>query len=185
MLRSIGISLSMVLAIAVGAVHAVAAQKGKQRTAAAGSAQPTLLGQYADWGAYAATPNGHKVCFALGKPKSMKTNPPNRRRDPAYLFVSTRPAENVHNEVSVIMGYPLKVNSDATAEVGSVKFAMYTQNDGAWIKNVAEEARLVEAMRKADDMTVRGISTHNTKTTDVYSLKGLSQAVDRATAECK
>ena len=25
---------------------------------------------------------------------------------------------------------------------------LYTQNDGAWIKNVAEEARMVDAMRK-------------------------------------
>ena len=28
---------------------------------AAGSAEPTLLGQYGTWGAYAATPNGKKV----------------------------------------------------------------------------------------------------------------------------
>ncbi|HZC79071.1 MAG TPA: hypothetical protein VE258_15065, partial [Ktedonobacterales bacterium] len=30
-----------------------------------GDAQPTLLGQYADWGAYTASPGGNKVCFAL------------------------------------------------------------------------------------------------------------------------
>ena len=185
MLRSIGISLSIVVAIAVGASPALSAQKGRQKTAAVGSAQPTLLGQYADWGAYTASPEGKKVCFALAKPTSMKTNPPNRRRDPAYLFISTRPAEKVRNEVSVIMGYPLKVNSDATAEIGSSKFAMYTQNDGAWIKNVAQEARLVEAMRKGSDMTVLGVSTHGTRTTDVYSLKGVTQALDRVAKECK
>ncbi|MGH6769613.1 MAG: invasion associated locus B family protein [Xanthobacteraceae bacterium] len=183
MLRSIGISLSIVLAAAIGANPAVSAPK--QKTAAVGSAQPTLLGQYGEWGAYTATPGGKKVCFALGKPKTMKTDPPGRKRDPAYLFISTRPSENVRNEVSVIMGYPLRVSSDASAEVGSTKFAMYTQNDGAWIKNVAEEARLVDAMRKSADMTVRGVSTRGTKTADEYSLKGLSQALDRVTAECK
>jgi hypothetical protein len=166
MLRSIGILLSIVIAAAaIGAKPAVSASK--QKTAAVGSAQPTLLGQYGEWGAYTANPGGKKVCFALAKPKSMKTDPPGRKRDPAYLFISTRPSENVRNEVSVIMGYPLRANSDASAEVGSTKFAMYTQNDGAWIKNVAEEARLVDAMRKG------------------YSLKGLSQALDRVTAECK
>ena len=51
---------------------------------------------------------------------------------------------------------------------------MYTQNDGAWIKNVAEEARMVDAMRKGSDLTVKGISGRGTESTDQYSLKGLS-----------
>src|SRR6516164_7921962 len=100
--------------------------------AAAGDAQPTLLGQYGDWGAYTASPGGNKVCFALAKPKTTKTEPEGRKRDPSYVFVSTRPTEKVKNEVSVIIGYPFKTNSDATAEIGTAKFAMYTKDDGAW-----------------------------------------------------
>src|SRR4051794_35607153 len=65
----------------------------KPAAAVAGGAEPTLIGQYGTWGAYTATPNGKKVCFALAKPASSKANPPNRPRDPAYAFVSTRPAE--------------------------------------------------------------------------------------------
>jgi hypothetical protein len=151
----------------------------------ADEAQPTLLGQYADWGAYTATPGGNKICFALAKPKSSKTEPPGRKRDPAYIFVSTRPAEKVKNELSVAIGYPFKSSSDATAEIGAATFAMYTQNDGAWIKNVAEETRLVDAMRKAADLTVKGTSRSGTQSTDQYSLKGLAQALDRIEQECK
>jgi Invasion associated locus B (IalB) protein len=154
-------------------------------SAPSGDAQPTLLGQYGDWGAYSATPNGRKVCFSIAKPKSSLTNPAGRKRDQAYVFVSTRPAENVRNEVSVIIGYPFKPSTDATAEIGTDKFAMYTLNDGAWIKNVAEEARMVDAMRKGSDLTVKGVSGHGTESTDTYSLKGLSQAVDKASQECK
>src|SRR6185312_12413234 len=50
-----------------------AAQPAKPATTAAaptGTAQPALLGQYGDWGAYAASPGGGKVCFALAKPKT-------------------------------------------------------------------------------------------------------------------
>jgi hypothetical protein len=151
----------------------------------AGDAQPTLLGQYGDWGAYTASPGGKKVCFALGKPKTTKTDPAGRKRDPAYVFISTRPAEKVKNEVSIIIGYPFKADSDATAEIGSAKFAMYTQNDGAWIKNVAEETRMVDAMRKGADLTVKGTSGRGTQSTDEYSLKGLSQALDKVEQECK
>ena len=153
--------------------------------AAAGAAQPALLGQYGDWGAYAAAPGGSKVCFALAKPKTTKIEPAGRKRDPSYIFVSTRPADNVKNEVSVIIGYPFKTSSDATAEIGAVKFAMYTQNDGAWIKNVAEEARMVDAMRKGADLTVKGTSGRGTASTDQYSLKGLAQALEKIEQECK
>lgn len=153
--------------------------------AAAPTAGATLLGQYGDWGAYTASPGGKKVCFALAKPASSATIPPNRPRDPAWLFISTRPAEKVKEEVSVIIGYPFKPNSDASVEVGGTAFAMYTQNDGAWIKNAAEEARLIEAMRKGSDVTVKGESGRGTKTSDTFSLKGISQALDRTAQECR
>src|SRR5262249_26554881 len=100
---------------------------------APGGGQPSLLGTFGDWGAYTANSGGKKVCFALAKPASSQTNPANRPRDAAYLFISTRPAENVHNEVSIIIGYSFKPSTDATVEIGSAKFSMYTQNDGAWI----------------------------------------------------
>src|SRR5450759_4139319 len=81
--------------------------------------QAVLLGQFGDWGAYKATPGGKKVCFALSKPTSATTEPPGRPRDPSYAFVSTRPAEKVKNEVSVIVGYTQKPNHDAAATIGS------------------------------------------------------------------
>jgi hypothetical protein len=157
----------------------------KPEAAAAVGAEPTLIGQFGPWGAYTATPNGKKVCFALAKPSSSKTNPPNRPRDPAYAFVSTRPAEKVVNEVSIMIGYAVKPGSESTLEVGGASYAMYTQGDGLWIKNAAEEERMVDAMRKAADVTVKGVSAKGTETTDVFSLKGLAQALDRLAQDCK
>ena len=154
-------------------------------TAVAGGAEPTLIGQFGTWGAYSATPNGKKVCFALAKPSSSKTNPPNRPRDPAYAFVSTRPAEKVNNEVSVMIGYALKPGSESSVEVGGAAFAMYTQGDGLWIKNAAEEERMVEAMRKSAELVVKGVSAKGTETTDTFSLKGLAQALDKIAQDCR
>jgi len=168
-----------------------AAPKGAKDTAkpeaaaAAGGAEPTLIGQFGTWGAYTAMPNGRKVCFALAKPASSKTNPPNRPRDPAYVFVSTRPAEKVINEVSIMIGYMLKPGSESSLEVGGSSYAMYTQGDGLWIKNAAEEERMVDAMRKSADVTVKGVSAKGTETTDIFSLKGLSQALDKLGQDCR
>jgi hypothetical protein len=161
------------------------AAKPEPAAAVAGSAEPTLIGQFGTWGAYTATPNGKKVCFALAKPSSSKTIPPNRPRDPAYAFVSTRPAEKVTNEVSVMIGYALKPGSESTLEVGGASFAMYTQGDGLWIKNAAEEERMVEAMRKSAEAVVKGISAKGTETMDTFSLKGLAQALDRLAQDCR
>jgi hypothetical protein len=161
------------------------ATKPDPAAAAAGGAEPTLIGQFGTWGAYTAMPNGKKVCFALARPASSKTNPPNRPRDPAYAFVSTRPAEKVVNEVSIMIGYMLKPGSESSLEVGGASFAMYTQGDGLWIKNAAEEERMVDAMRKSADATVKGMSAKGTETTDTFSLKGLSQALDRLAQDCK
>jgi hypothetical protein len=162
-----------------------AAKPDPAATAAAGGAEPTLIGQFGTWGAYTAMPNGRKVCFALAKPSSSKTNPPNRPRDPAYAFVSSRPAEKVINEVSIMIGYALKPGSESALEVGGASYAMYTQGDGLWIKNAAEEERMVDAMRKSADATVKGVSAKGTETTDTFSLKGLAQALDRLAQDCR
>jgi invasion protein IalB len=169
-----------------------AAQKSAAGTPAApaapavpGAPQPRLLEQYDEWGAYTAAPNGKKVCFALAKPITSSTVPPNRPRDPAWMFISSRPNEKVKDEVSVIFGYGLKPNADANIEIAGGSYAMYTQADGGWVKNPAEESKLIETMRKGRDATVKGTSAKGTVSTDVYSLKGLAQALDKIGQECR
>ncbi len=153
--------------------------------ALATAAQPKLLGQYGDWGAYTAAPGGKKICFAIAKPTSEVTDPPNRPRNPIYMFITTRPADKVTNEVSIIIGYPFKPGSEASAQIGSTSFALYTQEDGAWIKNAAEETQMLDAMRSGDTAVIKGTSAKGTQTTDTYTLKGVSQALDRVAQECK
>ena len=197
--HSIGFALRMIIAGSVvfaGSALAQqqtpkpAAQKPPTAHAAAaptvpGGAEPNLLAMFDAWGAYTATPNGKKVCFALANPVSSSTVPPNRPRDPAWMFISSRPTEKVKDEVSVIFGYGLKPNTDANIEIAGGSYAMNTQGDGAWVKNPAEEPKLVETMRKGANVTVKGTSAKGTASTDVYSLKGLSQALDKVGQECR
>jgi invasion protein IalB len=181
LIRTVVAVLSVALpAIALPAVALAAPAKKSPEE------QAVLLGQFGDWGAYKANPGGKDVCFALAKPTSAVTQPAGRNRDPSYAFISTRPSEKVRNEVSVIVGYPQKAGIDATATIdGSTKYAMYTQDDGAWVKNAAEEAQMVASLRKGGKLVVTSESGRGTKTTDTYSLKGLGEALDKVTAECK
>ena len=126
-----------------------------------------------------------KICFAISKPAAAETKPADRPRNQPYMFISTRPVDRVTNEVSIMVGYPFKTSSEATAEVGATTFQLYTQGDGAWIKNAAEEAHMVDAMRAGDSAVVKGTSAKGTESIDTYSLKGLTEALDRLAQECK
>lgn len=154
---------------------------GVAATAAQGA--PKLVAQFGDWGVYMDQSGAGKICYALSQPKTRA--PTGLNRDPAYFFISTRTAENVKNEVSVIVGFPIKEGSDATLTVGPTNFTLYTRDTGAWVRNVAEESRLVEALRRGRDAVLKSTSRRGNVTTDTYSLNGISAAVDRATQECR
>ena len=142
-----------------------------------------LLGQFGDWGAYRATPGGKKVCFALSKPTSAVTEPAGRNRDPVLrLHLHAAVGEGEERSVG-----DRRLSAEArrtTPRPPSARrnYSMYTQNDGAWVKNAAEEAQMVDAMRKGAELVVKGESARGTKTTDTYSLKGIAQALDKVAA---
>ena len=176
------IPILALVAVAFAASDAGAQQRQQARPAAGGGAQQgSAVAQFGDWGVFTSTTPRGKVCYAASQPKTRA--PGNLQRDPAFFFLTSRPGENVRNEVSLTLGFPLK--GDATATIGSTNFALYTQATGAWIKNAAEEGRMVQAMRGGSQLTVRSTSLRGNVTTDTYSLNGLSQALDRVAQECR
>lgn len=145
--------------------------------------KPLQVASYGDWGAFVATQGGKKkTCYALAQPKERA--PSNLKRDPAYVFISSRPAENVRNEISIIMGFPMKDNGDAEAEIGTARFELIAKGSNAWVKNPAEEGQFIEALKKGSKLVIKAASIKNNMTTDAYSLTGLAQALDRVRKEC-
>jgi hypothetical protein len=140
-----------------------------------------LLGQFTDWAAYSATTPSGKVCFVISQPK--KREPSGLSRDPAYVFVSNRPADKVHNEFSMQAGFPLKSGTPAILTIGSDSFSLVTQGERAWT-NGRDDPKIVASMRAGADMTIKSTSTHDHVTTDTYSLSGVSAALDRIDKEC-
>jgi hypothetical protein len=105
------------------------------------------------------------------------------KRDPAYAFIANRPGENVREEVSIIMGFPVK-EAGARAEVAGSGFALKAKGANAWIKNQAEEAQFVDALKTGSKLIIRAPSLKGQITIDSYSLAGLSQALERVQKEC-
>ncbi len=84
---------------------------------AQGAPNPTLIGQYGDWGVYVSkTP---RVCFALSQPKERL--PAGLNRDPGYIFISTRPAE-LMPMISWVMVLPANGTSNRFFFASSVPF---------------------------------------------------------------
>ncbi|GEM_PF-257432 len=143
--------------------------------------KPVQVGSYGSWNVYVARGEKSKTCFALATPESRA--PAGLNRDPAYVFIASRPGENVRQEVSIIMGFPIKEDA-AHVEIGSARFPFITKGDNAWIKNQADEPRLIETLKKGSKLIVKAASRKGRVTADTYSLSGFAQAVERVQKEC-
>lgn len=167
MLRRLA-SLVLILSVATGA----AAQETAQR-----------VETYNDWSVYVANGANGRVCFAVSQP--VETEPTGVNRDAIYFMLSTWPIGNVSNEASIIIGYPFATESTVTVTVdGTDNFEFFTLNDGAWLRDLTQENALIVAMQRGIEMVVRGRSQRGTDTTDRYSLRGVTAAINRVAQEC-
>jgi invasion protein IalB len=141
----------------------------------------TLLEKFKDWSAYAAA-GSPKVCFAVAKPTD--SNPKKIKRGPIFFYISQWPADKVVNEISVKMGYPFSEGAKTTVTIGTAKFEMFTKDEGAFVDKPNMETKLIEAMKTGNTMKIEGKSARGTATSDVYSLNGLADALERAAKEC-
>ncbi len=167
---------------AAAAGAAAAASTAKPAQAATGPGGASLLTSYGDWGVYTAQTGRTKICYALSQPQDRL--PKNVNRDPAYLFVSFRPAENVKNEVALVLGFAAKENGPAEVSVGNTSYALLAKAANAWLKNPAEEGQAIATMARSGTMTVKMQSARGSSLTDRYSLNGFNKALEHARKEC-
>lgn len=149
---------------------------------------PTLLNVSKNWSAFTSGSGSSKICYALSKPTA--TDPKKVKRDPIYFIITDWPGRSpkAKSEPEAVPGYQYKDGSTVTAQVGSDKFELFTKNEdgagAAWVLKRAEEVRLVDAMRRGQELIVTGTSKRGTQTRDTYSLAGLSDALDKIHAAC-
>ena len=120
----------------------------KQNAKVAATAGAQSLGSFGDWGAYTGGPANAKVCFVLSQPKERL--PKGLNRDPAYIFISFRPAQGVKNEIAVTTGYGLKPGAEPVVTLGKAKFNMIAKDTNAFLRNAAEETQFVDLSKRTD-----------------------------------
>ena len=199
-------ALGLCLALAASGAAAAATKPSDKEKNDSAAAKPALVGTYGDWSVFQSENGKTRVCYALAQPKDRA--PADLKRDPAYAFISERPAEGVRNEVSFIMGFDVAMPETAaakegkdkakeandkkkgaepvapTATVGDASFDLLPKGADLWVKNAAKESELIAEMRKGAKLVVKASSKRGNLTTDTYSLAGFGQAIDRALKDC-
>ena len=190
----VGATLVASLVIALGPVSAqtkkpepakttAPAKTQQQAPAAESPAQPIQLGSFGSWAVYASDTANGRVCYALAMPKDRQ--PAGLTRDQAYLFVSSRPQENVRDEISFVLGFPPKEGADAQLVVGKTTYVVSTKAQGnAWLKSPKDDSAAIELMKKVPQIQLKVTSKRGNALTDIYVTAGLAQALDQVKKAC-
>jgi hypothetical protein len=144
----------------------------------------TLISTFGDWNAFHDGSGRDKVCYIASLPKT--TAPQNVQRGKTYILISHRPAEKSRNVFEFRAGYPYKDGGEIDVQIdGNKPFKLFTKDDAAWARDDQTDQAITEAMKKGKSLTVIGSSARGTKTTDTYSLSGISAALGAIDKECK
>jgi len=156
--------------------------QAKKKTAEPVPAGPKKVSSHGKWDVYVQAGKA-RLCYAFTK--AQRRSPANLKDVDGFIFISTRPAQNVRNEVAVKMGVDLKPDAKPTVTIGSTKFSMVANGTDLFVENAAEERPFVAAMRKGSELVVRAVSRRGNDITDNYSLAGIGAALDALQKECK
>ncbi len=147
------------------------------------AAEAKELGHAKSWKAFEDGAGPARVCFVYASPQ--KSVGKYTRRGAVSIQVAHRPAEKIRDEVSITAGYTYKKNSRVAIDIDGAKFRMFTDGGYAWLDNAKADGNFVRALIKGRRMVVRGRSSRNTRTTDIYDLAGFTAAYRLASRACK
>lgn len=142
-----------------------------------------VLLESGDWQAIKDAENGKPVCVLSAVPA--KSEGKYSKRGDVFLFITHRPAEKRFFETGFQAGYAYQDGGEATATVdGKTAFSLFTQGEFAWTRSGDDDRALVKALRGGGQLVIQGASARGTRTTDTFSLKGFSAALDAANTAC-
>ncbi len=146
------------------------------------AAEPKLEGTFGDWSTYSRSEGGDTICYVLSEPQ--KKIPSSVKHGDIFFMVSNWKSGQASEQPSLMAGYSLKVASPPTAIVGSGRTRMYVSQNEAFIKDSADERRLVKRMRAGANMRVSAVSHRGTAVSYDFSLKGVTAALKKAKMRC-
>lgn len=156
--------------------------------ASAQAASENQVNAITDWSVFEHT-EGKKECWAVSTAKETVNTRNGQvvavRRSDILLLVSFVPSENVSAQVGFTGGYPFAGGSTVDVTIDGQNFVMITDGEWAWPASSGDDAKMVAAMKRGADATFNARSSRGTKTSDTFSLRGFTAAVEDAEKRCK
>ncbi|MBM3619820.1 MAG: hypothetical protein FJX20_03935 [Alphaproteobacteria bacterium] len=146
--------------------------------------QPRQIAAIVQWRALAAGPPDNPVCYVTHQPGAVLQA--GQRVGPRpMLMVAWRPAKASANVVTVFAAYRFKAGSEAILEFSPrLSYKLFTNRDTAWATSAEDDAAIVEGMRGAQFVVVRGTNEAGAPMADTYSLIGFTAAAASAIQTC-
>ena len=148
-------------------------------------AEPVEMLVSKNWGAYRYDNNDSRICFVSSVPTKSKGKYDPKNRGDIRVFVSHGPGKAERDVVQVIAGYRYKPQSDVSLTIDGKSFKLFTIEDRAYAESEEDDRRIITLMKRGSRMTVVGISSRGTKTTDTYSLSGFTKTKAVIDKTCK
>ena len=118
-------------------------------------------------------------CYIGSSPE--KTDiPEGKQRGNTYILVY-RINKSKNSIVQIVAGYPFKESKEVIVIIDNTQFNFYSEDDTAW---TSDDDKVIFAMKKGIQLTVKGVSSRGTKTTDIYTLKGFTVAYNKLQNDC-
>ena len=104
--------------------------------------------------------------------------PETKKRGENYILVY-KIIGSEENIVQVEAGYQYNLNKDILVKIDNTSFKFYSTEDSsetAWTDN---DQKVIYAMKKGLELVLRSQSSRGTKTNDKYTLKGITEAINK------
>ena len=87
-----------------------------------------------------------------------------------------------HGQFSILLSRMPRPGDSVMLTIGETPFLLMSQGDRAWSRGPAQEAAIIDAMRRSDSMRIEARAAGGGRSVERFSLDGAPLAIDAAAA---
>lgn len=145
-------------------------------------ARPVAVGKYGDWSVFTEAISGETLCFAATPATDLA--PRSADHGEVWFYVSNWRSGKAANQPSLKVGYELREDLPGKANIGRSSWTLYGVGREAFTMD-SDDPAMVRALKRGSELRVEATSQRNTRVTYHFSLRGSSNAIDRAASACR
>jgi len=109
--------------------------------------------------------------------------PETKKRGDNYILVY-KILGSEENIIQVEAGYKYNLDKNITVKIDNTSFDFYSTEDSSETAWTNDDTKVIYAMKKGLNLVLSGESSRGTITSDDYSLKGFTAAINKLNKDC-